>query len=107
VNKQRLWLLMAFVCASASGIATAADAPAPVAPVAPDDSIAAQAKAMGLTVKHDAQELAKAVKEQAKKVGVAAQQGAKEVQAAATHHVKATDDKKAEPSKPPEATPVH
>lgn len=104
MNNQRLRFLAGFVCVvGAASVANAADPPAPTVP---DDSIAAQAKAVGLTIEHDAQELAKAVKEQAKKVSAAAQQGAKQVQATVKHQVKGTDtkkteDKKAEDSPPP------
>ena len=99
MNNQRLWFLTGILCAiSASNMANAADPPAPVAP---EETIADQAKAVGLAVKHDAEEVAKAVKEEAKKVAVAAQQGAKEVRATVTHQIKITDDNKTEGSTDP------
>lgn len=105
MKNQRLWFLTAILCAtSASSIASAADPPAPAPP---DESVAAQAKALGVAVKRNAQEVAKTVKVQAKKVAVAAQQGAKEVQATVTHHIKNNDDNKTEDSTRPAVTPVH
>jgi hypothetical protein len=93
VNRQGLWFLT--VCLCAAGEPNMADAADP-APSTTDESIAMQARAVGLTVKHDAEEFAKAVKEQAKKVGIAAQQGAKEVQTTVTHQMKITDDNKSD-----------
>ena len=92
MNNQRFWFLTTILCvACGPQMARSTDPPAPTVP---EETIATQAKALGLTVKHDAEDFAKAVKEQAKKVGVAAQQGAKEVQAKVVHQVKITDDNK-------------
>ncbi len=106
MSDQWRWLLVAVLSAAIPlQIARSADPPAQDAT---NDTIATKARAVGLTVKHDAEEFAKAVKEQAKKVGAAAQQGAKEIQTTVVHQVKiGDDDKKARADKAAKTDKTH
>ena len=89
MSQQERFFAAAFLCAAgAVNVAISADPPAPATR---DDTIAMQARALGLTVKHDAEGLAATIKEHAKAMGVAAQRGAKDVKSSVAHQFEIHD----------------